>query len=46
MRRLSHGSETAMVDDGAAAGGARILQALRGSGVQHPLPGYTMTLGG
>lgn len=43
-RKRSHGSETAKVGDGAAAGGAgihRALQRLRG---QHLLSGYLMTL--
>lgn len=43
-RKQSHGSETEKVGDGAAAGGAGILQALQGSRGQHLLSGYLMNL--
>lgn len=43
-RKRSRGSETVRVGDGAAAGGARSLQALQGSRGQHLLFGYLMTL--
>lgn len=44
QRRQSRGSETEMVGDGAAAGGAWIRQALQGSRGHHLLSGYLMTL--
>lgn len=43
-RKQSRGNETEEVGDGAAAGGAGILQALQGSRGQHLLSGYLMTL--
>lgn len=43
-RRQRHESETEKVGDGAAVGGAEILQALQGSRGQHLLSVYLMTL--
>lgn len=43
-RKQSRGSETERIGDGAAAGGAGILQALQGPRGQHLLSGYLMTL--
>lgn len=43
-RKLSRGSETEKVGDGAAVGGAGIPRALQRSRGQHLLSGYLMTL--
>ncbi len=43
-RKQSRGSETERAGDGAAAGGAGILQALQRLRGQHLLSGYQMTL--